>query len=154
MAEQRVISLFIREGIPCAKTDKELLEYDLEFIFEDKKKTAEVKFDMMAAKTGNLAIEYWNSKKDSASGVTATKANIWIVCLLDDVNITIWATTVKMLKRFLSENQPKKIISKGGDNNAELYIYDSSIILPIFDRLDNLHPGTLQSAIKKVLKKK
>lgn len=154
MAEQRVIALFNREGIPCVKSEIELLEYDLEFTFDSKKKTAEVKFDMMAQKTGNLAIEYWNSKKDSASGIMATKAHLWIVCLLDDVNITIWATTVKMLKRFLSETQPKKIISRGGDNNAELYIYSSDVILPIFDRLDNLHHGTLQAVIKKVLKKK
>lgn len=154
LAEQRVISMFNKLGIPCKKSEKELLEYDIELEVAGKKRTAEVKFDMMAEKTGNLAIEYWNSKKDTASGISATKAHLWIICVLDDINITIWATSVKTMKKFLTDNQPKRIISKGGDKNAELYLYDADFMLKaIFHRLDTIMDNVqLESTINRIMR--
>lgn len=156
LAEQRVISMFNKLGIPCKKSDKELLEYDIELEVSGKKRTAEVKFDMMAEKTGNLAIEYWNSKKDTASGITATKAHLWIICILDDVHITMWATSVKTMKKFLEENTPKRIISKAGDKNAELYLYDTDFMLKsIFHRLDDItEPIKLETTINRIMRVK
>lgn len=156
LAEQRVISMFNKLGVPCKKSDKELLEYDIEFEISGKKRTAEVKFDMMAEKTGNLAIEYWNSKKDTASGISATKANLWIICILDDINITMWATSVKSMKKFLEENTPKRIISKAGDKNAELYLYDADFMLKtIFHRLDDItENGKLEATINRIMRVK
>lgn len=156
LAEQRVISMFNKLGVPCKKSETELLEYDIELDVRGKKRTAEVKFDMMAEKTGNLAIEYWNSRKDTASGISATKANLWIICVLDDVNITIWATSVKVMKSFLDTNEPKRRISKGGDKNAELMLYDADLMLKtIFHRLDTIiDPAVMQSTIEKILRVK
>lgn len=156
LAEQRVISMFNKLGVPCKKSEKELLEYDIEFEVRGKKRTAEIKFDMMAEKTGNLAIEYWNSKKDSASGITATKAHIWIICILDDVNITIWATSVKVMKKFLDTTEPKRRISKGGDKNAELMLYDADLMLKaIFHRLDTITDSlVMQSTIERIMRVK
>lgn len=151
MAEQRVITLFNKAGLDCKKSDRELLEYDIEFKIGTKKRTAEIKFDMMAAKTGNLAIEFWNSKKDKASGVSATKADYWIICLLDDVHITIWITPTKKLKEYLINNEPKRTVSRAGDNNSELYLYDADDMLEaIFTRLDTIiELEKIENAIKK-----
>lgn len=154
LAEERVISMFNKLGIPCKKSDKELLEYDIELEVAGKKRTAEVKFDMMAEKTGNLAIEYWNSKKDTASGISATKAHLWIICILDDVHITIWATSVKTMKKFLDTNEPKRKISKAGDKNAELFLYDADFMLKaIFHRLDTIMDNVqLESTINRIMR--
>lgn len=81
--------------------------------------TFEVKHDVMAKKTGNVAIEFHNSKKNEPSGIYVTKANIWAHKILDE----IWLCSVSDLKEFVKNEKPVKIVIAGGDDNADLFIF-------------------------------
>lgn len=81
--------------------------------------TFECKNDVMASQTGNVAIEYHNSKKNEPSGISATKATFWVHKIDDD----IWICSVDKLKQFIDTAVPVKKITSGGDKNANLYIY-------------------------------
>jgi len=153
--EQAVINFFTQNGIEAVKDEDKTKRYDHDILCKlgKTKFTCEVKFDAMAAKTGNVAIEHHNSKKDEPSGIEITKADIWIHLLKDDNNITIWATNVKTLKDFVKNNEPFKKTTKSGDNNANLMLYKLEAILPIFIQLDNISQKELvQKSVKSLLK--
>lgn len=153
--EQAVIEFFTQNGIEAVKDEDKTKRYDHDLICKlgKTKFTCEVKFDAMAAKTGNVAIEHHNSKKDEPSGIEVTKADIWVHLLKDDNNITIWATNVKTLKEFVKNNEPLKKIVSGGDANASLYIYQLDRVLnTTFVRLETLSQDSLHKTIKKMLK--
>jgi len=152
--EELVIKLLNNASLPAVKNDDLEKKYDYDVIFEygKSKKTIEVKFDYMAVKTGNLCIEYHNSKKDQPSGIEATKADFWCQIILDGDNPTVWITSVVKLRAFLSSTTPHKTIKSGGDKNANLYLYKLDDILPVFSRIDNVDSTLLLSTLKKVLK--
>jgi hypothetical protein len=76
----------------------------------------EIKFDRLAAKTGNVAIEI--GYKHGPSGLTSTTANFWVF----DLDGDIWLTPTQDL-RYLCQGRP---IIPGGDGLlAEL------ILLPV-----------------------
>ena len=152
--EQEVIALLNRCGIITEKEPDKEKRYDHDLVCQlgKKKFTCEVKFDSMACQTGNLAIEHWNSKKDSASGITVTKADLWVHLIRDGENITVWATNTNTLREYLKTNAPFKKISKAGDSNAELDLYRTDEILSIFERLDNVTDKEVITRIRKILK--
>jgi len=128
------------------------IEYDLECKLKRKKFTIEVKYDWMAQKTGNLAIEYYNTKKNAPSGIDATEADIWCVCLEDGENITIWMTPTSLLRRHIKENKPYRTV-EGGDNNSAMKLYRQDDILSIFVRIDDkLSAEETLKTLKKILK--
>lgn len=152
--ENLVINILQSADIECKINDdkKTNLYYDIESKIGNKKFKIEVKSDYMAQKTGNLAIEYHNSKKDAKSGIEATQADIWTHCVQDMDNLTVWMTHVEKLKHFINTEIPLKIINKGGDGNAELLIYQEFHILSIFERMDNLEANDIKKTIRRVLK--
>lgn len=151
-AEEFVLKIFNDANLNAKKSDVELLEYDIEFLIGKKKHTAEIKFDYMSVKTGNLAIEYWNSKKNTASGISATKANIWIHCILDSGNITAWVANTKELTDYIRDNTAKKNIIGAGDNNACIYLYDvDKMLAAVFTRVDHIID---RNEFAKIIKKK
>ena len=86
--------------------------------------TFEVKYDLMAAKTGNIAIEFFNSKSKKPSGIGITEADYWVhVLKIDNVN-TIFICTVAELKEFIKSTKPKRIVYGGGDNNADILLFE------------------------------
>jgi hypothetical protein len=146
--EKAVLNLLKKCGVQLEEnTDtKKRKDYDLVGKIGTKKVTVEVKLDWMCADTGNLAIEYHNSRKDEPSGIDATKAKIWAHVILDSGNPTIWVTSTKTLKSYITNNKPKRIVQRAGDGNASLYLYQDDIILPaIFKRIDNI---TKEAALK------
>lgn len=82
--------------------------------------TFEVKFDIYASRSGNIAIEYWNSKKCSPSGVTATKADFWVHVLSES---EIWIIKVSDLRSFCDKVKPFRTIENGGDDNSCMFLY-------------------------------
>ena len=94
--------------------------------------TVEVKYDEMQAKTGNIAIEFYNSKLDRPSGLSATKADLWCHVLTDST----WITNVDKLKKFCEETTPFKSFNYAGDENASILLYKTDDILEIFERID------------------
>lgn len=154
--ESFITNIFHNNGIECEKNSDINTKYDYDLICKLGKKrfTCEVKFDMMAVKTNNLAIEYHNSKQDKPSGLSATKANLWAHVILDGENKTGWLTSVYKLKEFCKSITPFKHIKSGGDKNANLLIYQCDTILPIFTRIEMLNDKELHQVIKTLLKDK
>src|ERR1051326_3840573 len=123
--EDFVEKIFKKHQIEIKFNDdsKKLKEYDLIGKIDKKQFTVEVKFDYMAQKTNNLAIEYKNCQTNEKSGIEGTKANLWCHIILDQGNPTAWLTSVEKLRSFIKKNKPWKIIERAGDGNASLYLY-------------------------------
>jgi len=159
--EKFVQVLFRGFGIDCTLHDdaKKNIDYDLKCkIWSETKKsgkgfTCEVKYDNMAEKTGNVAIEYYNSKSCKPSGLDATKAKVWIHLVPDGRNVTAWGAPVKGLKEYVKRVLPKKNLTGVGDDNACIYLYDCDVILKeAFVRLDNINEQDLKAAIRRLIK--
>jgi hypothetical protein len=149
-AEKIVMGVYEELGFTCAGTpSRKWSDWDIEttmpkdgIVFH-----TEVKYDIYANKSGNIAIETYNPKIEKESGLTATKADLW-VHIVDTVNIT----TVKKLKEFVGNTEPKRIITAGGDDNATLYLYDRDVIFPaIFIELDSLSTKEREQTIRELL---
>ncbi len=110
--------------------------------------TVEVKYDEMQAKTGNIAIEFYNSKLDRPSGLSATKADLWCHVLKDST----WITSVDKLKKFCEETTPFKSFNYAGDENASILLYKTEDILEIFERIDKCSKDELTQKINALLK--
>lgn len=136
-------------GFTCElnKEHGKLIEYDMSIIMDKLSFTAEVKYDAMARKTRNLAIEYHNSRQDKPSGIYATTADVWIqiIPFPDDI-VHAYAVNTKKLIKFTEDNEPHKHFVAAGDGNASLRIYKMVDILPIFSRFDNItNPSLMKS---------
>ena len=141
-------------GIQCSKNDDYNKRYDYDLVCKmgRKKFTIEVKYDYKSEETGNIAIEHHNSKVDRPSGITATKADLWVYILGTGKNISAWVVKSSALKAFLEKVSPFKEIAYGGDNNAALYIYKKDDILErLFVRMDDLKENELKALIKGLL---
>jgi len=122
--EDTLVSVLSKFGQTQKNTEYGLrYEYDVECNISDGKVnyklTFECKNDVMAKKTGNVAIEYHNSKKNEPSGVSRTSAVFWA----HKIGGIIWIVSVKALKDFIDVTKPVKVIESGGDDNANLLIY-------------------------------
>lgn len=95
----------------------------------------EVKHDVYQQRSGNLAIEIWNCKSDKPSGLKISKAHLWTYVLSD----SIWICNTQDLRMFTDSIPPKRLVSKAGDGNATIILYDSEEILnAVFHRIDNI----------------
>jgi len=143
--EKMVIDLLSKVGGKSVIPEKPLKSHDLEIELGNKKFTGEVKYDLMGHRTGNIALEFWNSKQNAPSGITATKADLWFHIFKEE----IWVANTISLKVYIQNNQPNKIIFSGGDNNANLYIYKADTILTsAFLCLDKI---TIQEQVESIL---
>lgn len=132
--ENRIIDLLKNFEIEAAKPVPYNKYYDL-LISLNKEYKGEVKSDLMGKQTGNIALEFWNSKKNEPSGLSSTLADIWFHIFCDEV----WIANTLELKLYVQNVQPLKIIFSGGDKNANLYIYKADkIFKDIFTRIDNI----------------
>jgi hypothetical protein len=116
-------------------------DWDIQATLDGHGVTFECKFDIMAAKTGNIAIEYMNCKSGKASGLTATKADYWSYALTDG---SIWVVPTEELKVFIGRHSPLKFVDKAGDGNASIMLYRKDFIFQIFTRIDGLSPKELK----------
>lgn len=147
--ESLVLELFSKHEIYAELLNEK--HYDIAFTLgDDDWRHIEVKYDVMAAKTGNLAIETFNPKSNMKSGLSLTKAEIWAVVLTDP--ISIFFTETKKLRKFLKTEKPFKSIACGGDKNAKLEIYKKDHILRIFQQVDNLEKDDFICLVKQMAK--
>ena len=132
--EKLVRDIFERAGYATRKAE-EKIGHDF---LVDENFRVEVKNDLMSGKTGNIAIEYRNSRKDSPSGIEATKADYWVHIVYVAGEQQVLLTRTSSLLKFTKEVKPKKTIASGGDGNADLYIYSiTDIVGSLFVRIDN-----------------
>lgn len=142
IAEQLVIDTFAKHGLICTKVEKpDRSFYDLCFsegpldLINILPFYVECKHDVMAKKTGNVAIEFYNPKSGKPSGIGVTKATIWCHIMEGE----IWAVKVEKLKNFLARNHADRIINTGGDGNASLYLYSKDKLLgPLMTKLNDI----------------
>ena len=96
--------------------------------------TFEVKHDAMAQKTGNIALEYHNTRKNEPSGFMVTKADLWA----HKIGEQIYVCSVKKLKEFVDTEKPHRFIESGGDGNANLLLYKIDQFTKICKPLEEL----------------
>ena len=142
-AEKEIENIFSFMG---KVTKSKNIEYDL-MIDYIKPFSIEIKYDLYAKKSGNIAIEYFNTKQNKPSGINASKADFWVYYLDNDsINII---TLTKLIK-FTKTEQPHKIVD-GGDNNAALMLYKKEHILPSFTNLVGLNNNDIEKIVRKEL---
>jgi hypothetical protein len=142
IAEEKLKKILQDSGIESKKNeDKDTRAYwDLETSNGIK---FEVKYDLYSKRSGNIAIEFWNPKKGTGSGLTSTQADYWAQVLPDD---EVWIAPVLELKKFCEENKPLKTIAAGGDDNSSMYLYRKEDILDVvFKKVD---VGNIKDFIK------
>lgn len=123
--------------LSCAVNNDKDTKYDFDVFASTARglTTFEVKYDIYSERSGNIAIEFWNSKKNAPSGINVTKADYWVHILPNNGKMNAYITTVKTLKDFIKSTPACRTIFDGGDKNANIYLYKSQIILPIFSLL-------------------
>jgi hypothetical protein len=139
-AENAVRLLFGKHGIDTYEVDNKNVtirsQWDIMFLhhLNSTPRTIEVKNDIYALKSGNIAVEIFNPKSNKPSGLTATTAHYWIYKVGDE----LWVCTVDQLKMFVACEKPHRTIDVGGDNNATLKLYKKGHIFTVFTRIDTL----------------
>lgn len=107
---------------------------DIVVEIKGQKYDCEIKFDVYANSSGNIAIEFYNTKLCKPSGIDSTNCHFWIQVLNEK---EIYIAEVTKIKEFIKDNNPKRTIINAGDGNASLYLYEKSIILEkCFQKLD------------------
>lgn len=139
-AERYTCAILKEKEIECVlNTDYERrYDYDIVACVGDDCFTIEAKYDMMSQFTGNIAMEYHNSKKDSPSGVFVTKADFWAIILPMKGAKELWMAPTSKVLDFMMHTDPHKIIEGGGDDNANLFLYKKEVILPTFKYVNDL----------------
>lgn len=108
-----------------------------------KRFTIEVKNDIYAASSGNMAIEVFNCRQNKPSGVLATKADLWCHVMQDE----IWMVNATTLLSHILKHRPKRIIGSAGDGNAVIWLYGVKVLTKIFTRIDNLDADDFKRVI-------
>jgi len=99
----------------------QVFEKQLSYVFENK--SIECKKDLLAHKTGNVFIEYFNLRSNKKSGLSTTEAD-WYAIWINEHNIRLVSTNYLKEKCRKYLNTKRDI--KGGDNNTS-----KGILLPI-----------------------
>jgi hypothetical protein len=113
-AELLVLGMVQKIFPKAYRVDKYHPEYDI--MIPELDKTIEVKNDLRAAATGNLAIEC-SKKSGLPSGIMISEADFWVI--LADNEILLMGKDA--LKNYIGNNKFRKVW--GGDRNAaEMYL--------------------------------
>lgn len=135
--EQIVISLLNEVGIvsKVQGTKGKFSDYDVESSYDGRNFTSEVKYDLYAISSKNIAVEVFNPKSGRPSGLMASKSDLWMV-VTDEVHVC----NTQALKKWVNDHPAKRIVSTAGDGNATILLYPISIIFggDLFVRIDNL----------------
>ncbi len=108
--------------------------------------TAEVKHDLYEAKSGNVAIEYHNSRSDKPSGILATEADLWVFVLAD---ASVWVANTRDLRDYFQMTPGLRDLPKAGDGNASIRLYRRKELFEgLFIRIDNLNRRALLTTLK------
>ena len=154
--ENLVSDTLAKAGIKNSKNPEKscrkiMSEWDIEFVFEGKRFTLEAKFDKYEARSGNIAIEYWNVKQGKRSGLLASKSDLWAIVLYEPV--TVWVARTSDLRKYFHTVKPFREIACGGDDNAAMKLYrrDELFSDVPFYRLDDKDSDAVALLLNKLL---
>ncbi len=146
--QQILIDLLTSAGFDCQPSVGKCIGWDVKATFDNFVVLIECKSDEYSAKSGNIAIEHWNSSSDKPSGLTATIADVWVtLCPGGEV----WAVNTNKLKKYCQSNQPLRTIIGGGDKNSNMWLYKKPEITSIFVRLDELGQENIVGCLRELI---
>ena len=148
--EDIVKALLSKDGIGCTdnKVKSNLSYYDMSSSSENIKFTVEVKNDLYAKKSGNIAIETYNPVSKKKSGISVTKSDLWAHIAMNQV----WIANTEALKDYIKNNKPLRTIKKAGDGNATIMLYKANkIFKDCFFRIENLTSEKIYSTVTSLL---
>lgn len=124
----------IAQGFSCTDNSEreKLSDYDIKVVKPEF--TIEVKDDIYSAKSGNAAIEYWNSKSNKPSGITVTKSDFWCHIISGEP----FVVKTQVLRDFINITKPKRMLQGAGDGNADIMLYDSEILKSVMVPLERI----------------
>ncbi len=135
--ENKLLDFLNSKNVKCKKGDGKKSD----ILLEDER-VIEVKFDIMSAKTNNIALEFYNSKQNKPSGISNTISNFWVFVLPCG---QIWLSKTEELLRFSNNEAPLRIVFGAGDKNADLKLYKKEHILnTCFTRIDEFDEAGLK----------
>lgn len=147
IGEKMVGSLLQRVGVEPTFSTGRFKDYDVAGTLDSKNFTIEVKYDLYAEKSGNIAIEIFNVKSGEPSGLMATKADIWA-----HITDGVYLTKVNTLKEYVNREVPHKVITCGGDNNSSMLLFrEDKIFNDIFIRADELNDKELLNTLRDLI---
>lgn len=91
--------------------------YDISANFKNRKITFEVKHDLMATQTGNVAVEYACRGKDS--GLTTTLADYWIY----KIGVEFFVFRASVLRKKLFKEKAYFRLVTGGDKGSNTKMF-------------------------------
>lgn len=141
IAEDMVAKIMESSGFICKPSPPKTQEFDILCESNSVSFSIEVKYDIMCERTGNIAIEYWNSKSNKPSGINATKATFW--CHVIGGSNEVWINTVENVKKILIEKKPLRTICSGGDKNSDMLLYNKDVFCESMFRIDNINQADL-----------
>ena len=141
--ELLVLDIFKRAGIDAGLVGDKATRsfYDLYCHLNNDKKFIEVKNDLYATRSGNVAFEIYNPKSCKPSGISITKSDFW-VHILNTKDVYICKTDT--LKAFINKVKPLRVVTVGGDGNSSMVLYTiENVIDVIFTNISDLEPEQL-----------
>lgn len=150
-AEKLVRKIFKKAKIETFDNDGDTLKvlrgYDFSFNYKGKEYRVEVKNDLYEAKSGNIAVEYFNPKTCKCSGIYASTSHFYIYVLSDE---SVWICSTHNLVIYVMTKKPYKDILCGGDGNASMKLYKRDIIFEdLFVEVNN--PKKLTAILDKII---
>jgi hypothetical protein len=92
----------------------------------------EVKNDLYSQRSGNIALEVFNTKQNKASGVLASKTHVWChIHYKDNAPLISFCITSDLLE-YCNNIKPFRIIDSGGDNNSKMMLYKQDDFMDYF----------------------
>ena len=130
-----------------AKKLRDKVGWDIRFTLDGLEFDAEVKTDKMMARTGNLAVEYWNPRSDKPSGIFASTSELWVVVTGDE----IWACGTLDLRERMS-GPCLRDVRVAGDGNASLKLFRRGDVFgTLFRRINDANSEELTSLLREML---
>jgi hypothetical protein len=150
VGERALVGVLAGAGLEAAQNKatkrSELARWDVEFRLAGRRVTAEVKTDLYEARTGNVAVEFFNSRSGKPSGIAATAADLWVVVLADG---GVWAARTAALKGYFDSQPCVREVHGAGDGNASLRLFRrAELFAAVFKRLDGLPAPELLTVLE------
>ena len=100
--------------------------YDIKIIKNNKSIKYEVKADRLAYKTGNIAIEFQFSNKNS--GILTTRAKFYAYFIIKpNDKYDLYIIPVKKIKELIQNKKYKKIVNGGDEYRSKMYLFDLNL---------------------------
>lgn len=141
--ERLLLSRLTGAGLECGLNTGARHSHDLWFRLGGRRWLVECKFDFAAARTGNLALEFWNTRQWQPSGLWRTRADLWCHLVPEAGREQVFLARVADLRAW--HGQDMGDVRDGGDDNSRMSLYprarlEGAVLFPA-------RPGALLSLL-------